>query len=191
MGQSGAVTRHVAAGALALSLITLLAWGVGVAPRSAAGGTTDPAASAPADLEPAPEVRLDEEVRSDEARALRQVVQQGVRLVKRGEYTEAIALLEPHQEAADFALLHTLGVAYVRTQRNPEAYAVLIRAHHLNPQDPGPLLPAAMACARMAKSCDEYRNLALAYKERGGKFVRLADKIAAYQPVTLVLPKRF
>jgi hypothetical protein len=43
----------------------------------------------------------------------------------------------------------------------------------------------------MAKSCDEYRRLALQYKERGGKFIRLADKIADYQPITLSIPRRF
>jgi hypothetical protein len=190
MGKYAARARSIEGIALAISLITLL-WSVGVEPRIASGEPAGPTAPALSDLEPPPEVPLDEEVRTAEAVPLHQLVQNGVRMVRRGEYAEAISLLEPHQEKADFSLLHTLGVAYVRTQRNQEAYTVLIRAHNLNPEDPGPLLPAAMACVRMAKSCDEYRSLALQYKERGGKFVRLADKIAAYQPITLTMPKRF
>jgi hypothetical protein len=144
----------------------------------------------PTDLEAPPDIPFDDEVRSEESLAPQHRAQHGVRLVKRGAYAEAISLLEPYRETPDFSLLHALGIAYLRTQRNQEAYDVLIRAHALRPDEPGPMLPAALACARMAKTCDEYRRLALEYKERGGRFGRLADKIAEYQPVTLTLPKR-
>jgi len=118
-------------------------------------------------------------------------VRTGIRLVKEGEYANAIALLELHGAHGDFSTLHALGVAYLRTERNAEAYEVLLRAHRLNPSAPGPLLPAAVACARVAKRCDEYRRLALEYKALGGRFTKLADKIANHQPLTLVLPRRF
>jgi hypothetical protein len=42
----------------------------------------------------------------------------------------------------------------------------------------------------MARSCDEYRRLALDYIALGGKFKKFADKIANHQPFTLVLPRR-
>jgi tetratricopeptide (TPR) repeat protein len=119
----------------------------------------------------------------------RALVRSAILMVKQGEYTEAIALLEPYRARDDFSMLHALGVAYVRTQRNEEAYDALLRAHHLNPSEAGPLLPAALACARMARSCDNYRQLALEYKALGGKFVWFADKIANFQPVELVKPK--
>jgi hypothetical protein len=119
-----------------------------------------------------------------------QTVRVAVRLVKQGQYATAIRLLEPYRTTDDFLLLHALGVAYVRTDRNPEAYETLLRAHHLNPSVAAPLLPAALACARMARRCDEYRHLALAYKERGGKFTRFADKIASHLPLTLNFTRR-
>jgi tetratricopeptide (TPR) repeat protein len=216
MREIGRRTGNIEGAALLFSLMTLFLCGAGFAPRSALAQPPDePSRSAatipadlesspeirldedededvlPADLESSPEIRPDEEVLPDKTITLHSLTQKGIRLVKRGEYAEAISLLEPHRDAANFSLLHALGIAYVRTQRNQEAYDVLLRAHNLNSEDPGPLLPAALACARMAKSCDEYRRLALQYKERGGKFVRLADKIADYQPVTLSIPKRF
>ena len=195
MREIGRRPGNIGGAALLFSLMTLFLCGAGIAPRSALAQPPDQpspsAATIPADLESSPDIRLDEEVWPDETITLHSLTQRGIRLVKRGEYAEAISLLEPHRDAANFSLLHALGIAYVRTQRNQEAYDVLLRAHNLNPEDPGPLLPAALACARMAKSCDEYRRLALQYKERGGKFIRLADKIADYQPITLSIPKRF
>jgi hypothetical protein len=113
-----------------------------------------------------------------------------VRLVKRGHYGWAIALLEPYRDREDFLTLHALGVAYVRLERNSEAFDILARAHRLNPMAPGPLLPAALACVRMARTCDDYRRLALDYIALGGKFRRFADRIANHQPFTLILPKR-
>jgi hypothetical protein len=113
-----------------------------------------------------------------------------VRLVKRGQYGSAIVLLEPYKTRDDFLTLHALGVAYVRTERNGEAYETLLRAHKLNPSVPGPLLPAALACARMARQCDEYRQLALNYIALGGKFTKFADRIAHHVPFTIVLRKR-
>lgn len=118
------------------------------------------------------------------------LVRMGVRLIKRGEYGQAIALLEPYKFQDDFLTLHALGVAYVRTDRNIEAYNILLRAHRLNPTIAGPVLPAALACARMARSCDEYRRLALEYIALGGKFKKFADKIANHQPFTLLFTKR-
>ena len=214
MREIGRRPGNIEGAALLFSLMTLFLCGAGFAPRSVLAQPPDePSRFAatipadlesspenrldeveevlPADLESSPEIRPDEEVLPDKTITLHSLTQRGIRLVKRGEYAEAISLLEPHRDAANFSLLHALGIAYVRTQRNQEAYDVLLRAHNLNSEDPGPLLPAALACARMAKSCDEYRRLALQYKERGGKFVRLADKIADYQPVTLSMPKRF
>jgi len=212
MREIGRRPGNIGGAALLFSLMTLFLCGAGIAPRSALAQPPDqpfPSAATipadlesspeirldeevwPADLESSPDIRLDEEILPDKTITLHSLTRRGIRLVKRGEYAEAISLLEPHRDAADFSLLHALGIAYVRTQRNQEAYDVLLRAHNLNPEDPGPLLPAALACARMAKSCDEYRRLALQYKERGGKFVRLADKIADYQPITLSIPKRF
>ena len=114
----------------------------------------------------------------------------GARLVKRGEYATAITLLEPQRYSQNFLALHALGVAYVRLYRNAEAYEILLRAHRLNASIAGPLLPAALACARMASRCDEYRRLALEYVALGGKFKKFADKIANHQPFTLVPPKR-
>jgi hypothetical protein len=119
------------------------------------------------------------------------IVVMGVRLVKQGEYAQAIALLEPYAFQNDFVTLHALGVAYVRTNRNREAYELLVRAHQLKPHVAGPLLPAALACARIARQCDEYRELALEYVALGGKFKRMADKIANYIPITLWVPKRY
>jgi hypothetical protein len=176
---------------LMLLLIATPGWaprGADAQPSTPDPGTTGPP---PTDLEAPPDTPLDDEVRAEEPPALQQRTQHGIRLVKRGEYAEAISLLEPYRETPDFSLLHALGIAYLRTQRNQEAYDILLRAHALRPNEPGPLLPAALACARMARTCDEYRRLALEYKERGGKFGRLADKIAEYQPVTLTLPKRY
>lgn len=182
-------------GPLLLCLLTLLAIAVsGWSPRSAEAEPSVPGSettgSPPIDPEAPPDISLDDEVRAEDSPAPQHRTQQGIRLVKRGEYAEAISLLEPYRETPDFSLLHALGIAYLRTKRNQEAYDVLIRAHTLRPDEPGPMLPAALACARMAKTCDEYRRLALGYKDRGGKFGRLADKIAEYQPVTLTLPKR-
>lgn len=114
----------------------------------------------------------------------------GARLVKRGEYVRAITVLEPHRYGQNFLALHALGVAYVRLYRNAEAYEILVRAHKLNSSIAGPLLPAALACARMASRCDEYRRLALEYVALGGKFKKFADKIANHQPFTLVPPKK-
>lgn len=160
-------------------------------PAGAPAQPTDTPES-PADLEESPDGgRLADEVGTGDPVDLRHVTRQGIRLVKQGEYAEAIALLEPHRDVAEYSLLHALGIAYVRTQRNREAYDILLRAHSLKPEEPGPLLPAALACARMAKSCDEYRRLALQYKELGGRLVRFADRIAEYQPITLSAPKRF
>jgi tetratricopeptide (TPR) repeat protein len=121
----------------------------------------------------------------DEA-VFRALVRTSILLVKQGNYAQAIVLLEPYRAKDDFSMLHALGIAYVRTERNEEAYDTLLRAHQLNPNEAGPLLPAALACARMAKRCDAYRQLALEYMARGGKFVRFADKIANFQPVALV-----
>jgi hypothetical protein len=111
-------------------------------------------------------------------------------LIKRGQYSSAIGLLEPLREQDDFLTLHALGVAYVRTKRNQEAYHTLLRAHQLRPAIAAPLLPAALACARMAKRCDDYRRLALEYKALGGKFTRFADKIANHLPITLTFTRR-
>jgi tetratricopeptide (TPR) repeat protein len=124
-------------------------------------------------------------------KALPDPARTGIRLVKEGEYAKAIALLEPHRAHGDFAALYALGVAYLRTERNMEAYEVLLQAHRLNPSTPGPLLPAALACARVAKRCDDYRRLAIQYKALGGRFTKLADKVANHQPLTLILPRRF
>jgi hypothetical protein len=114
----------------------------------------------------------------------------GARLVKRGEYATAVTVLESQRYGQNFLALHALGVAYVRLHRNAEAYEILVRAHRLNPSIAGPLLPAALACARMASRCDEYRQLAFEYVALGGKFKKLADKIANHQPITLAFPKR-
>ena len=120
----------------------------------------------------------------------RERVQMAIGLVKRGEYAYAVDLLEPYAQTGDFLALHALGVAYVRLGRNQQAFNVLIRAHNLRPAVAGPLLPAALACARMARSCDDYRELALAYKAQGGKFKRFADKIANHLPFTLAFTRR-
>lgn len=119
------------------------------------------------------------------------VVERGVRLVKQGQYAQAITLLEPYRVQDDFLTLHALGVAYVRTNKNQEAYEVLLRAHHLRPYVAGPLLPAALACARIARRCDDYRALALDYIALGGKFNRFAVRIANHQPFTIASPRRF
>jgi hypothetical protein len=117
-------------------------------------------------------------------------VRAAIGLVKRGEYAYAVEILEPYSATDDFLALHALGVAYVRLARNREAYELLLRAHRLRPAVPGPLLPAALACARMARTCDDYRDLALTYKARGGKFTRFADRIASHLPITLAFPRR-
>jgi hypothetical protein len=117
-------------------------------------------------------------------------VEAAVSLVRRGEYVRAVEILEPYGASDDFLALHALGVAYVRLGRNQEAYTTLLRAHHLRPAVPGPLLPAALACARMARTCDDYRELALTYKARGGKFTRFADRIASHLPITISFPRR-
>jgi tetratricopeptide (TPR) repeat protein len=114
----------------------------------------------------------------------------GVQLVKQREYSKAIAVLEPLRSQPDFLVLHALGVAYVRTRRNAEAYDVLRRAHELRPNVPGPLLPAALACARMAPRCHDYRELALEYIQLGGRFKKLAEKIANHQPLALMMFRR-
>ena len=119
-----------------------------------------------------------------------QVMHTVVLLIKEGRYQAAIALLEPYTTKDDFLTQHAIGVAYVRVGRNQEAYEALLHAHRLNPTAAGPLLPAALACARMAKRCDDYRSLALEYTARGGKFTRLADKIANYLPIRLTFPRR-
>jgi tetratricopeptide (TPR) repeat protein len=116
-----------------------------------------------------------------------QLVRSGVEMIKQGQYAEGIALLEPYRQNDDFLTLHALGVAYVRIGRNQEAYDILIRAHLLNPTVAAPLLPAALACARMARHCDDYRRLALEYKELGGALTRLADRIASYDPYRLAV----
>jgi tetratricopeptide (TPR) repeat protein len=113
-----------------------------------------------------------------------------VRLIKEGHYRSAIVLLEPYRTKDDFLTQHAIGVAYVRVGRNQEAYEALLHAHRLNPTVAAPLLPAALACARMAKQCDDYRSLALEYRALGGKFTRLADKIANYLPITLTFSRR-
>ena len=119
-----------------------------------------------------------------------QIMRTVVRLIKEGHYRSAIALLEPYRAKDDFLTQHAIGVAYVRVGRNQEAYEALLHAHRLNPTVAAPLLPAALACARMAKRCDDYRSLALEYTARGGKFTRLADKIANYLPITLTFSRR-
>jgi len=129
-------------------------------------------------------------VLADAGDALPSLVVVGARFVKRGEYVRAIAVLEPLRYGQNFLALHALGVAYVRLYRNAEAYEILVRAHRLNSSIAGPLLPAALACARMASRCDEYRRLALEYVALGGKFKKFADKIASHQSFTLVPPKR-
>ena len=119
-----------------------------------------------------------------------QIMRTVVLLIKEGHYRSAIVLLEPYRTKDDFLTQHAIGVAYVRVGRNQEAYEALLHAHRLNPTVAAPLLPAALACARMAKQCDEYRSLALEYRARGGKFTRLADKIANYFPITLTFSRR-
>jgi hypothetical protein len=119
-----------------------------------------------------------------------QIIQTAVLLIKEGHYRSAIALLEPYRTKDEFLTQHAIGVAYVRVGRNQEAYEALLHAHRLNPTAAAPLLPAALACARMAKRCDDYRSLALEYTARGGKFTRLADKLANYFPITLNFPRR-
>jgi tetratricopeptide (TPR) repeat protein len=119
-----------------------------------------------------------------------QTMRTGILLIKEGHYQAAIALLEPYRAKEDFLIQHAIGVAYVRVGRNQEAYEALLHAHRLNPTAAAPLLPAALACARMAKQCDDYRSLALEYRARGGKFTRLADKIASYLPITLTFSRR-
>lgn len=116
---------------------------------------------------------------------LAEQIRTAVLLVKHGYYAKATELLEPHRDQGNFTLLHALGVAYVRLNRNQEALDVLKRAHQLRPAVAAPLLPAALACVRMARRCYEYRELALAYKERGGRFKRFADKIAYHVPMVL------
>lgn len=121
---------------------------------------------------------------SDAAR-FAETVRTGILLVKNGQYAKAVELLEPYRTKDSFVVLHALGVAYVRMNRNQEAYDSLIRAHTLRPNIPGPLLPAALACAKMARRCYDYRDLALEYKKLGGRFIRLADRIAYHVPYTL------
>lgn len=137
-----------------------------------------PGASDPASGDPAP---LPE---TDPAR-LAEAVQSGVLLVKGGQHEQAIELLEPYRDEPHFTLLHALGIAYLRSDRNRDAFQALMRAHQLRPTAAGPLLPAALACARMARVCDEYRELAMKYKALGGKFTRLADKIEQHVPYEL------
>jgi hypothetical protein len=105
--------------------------------------------------------------------------------VKDGQHEKAIELLEPLRSEEHFTLLHALGIAYLREERNRDAYEILMRAHRLRPSVAGPLLPAALACARMATHCHAYRELAIQYKALGGKFTRLADNIEYYVPYEL------
>jgi tetratricopeptide (TPR) repeat protein len=119
-----------------------------------------------------------------------QIMHTVILLIKGGHYLSAISLLEPYRSKDDFLTQHAIGVAYLRVGRNQEAYEALLRAHQLNPTAAAPLLPAALACARMAKRCDDYRSLALEYTARGGKFTRLADKIANHLPITLTISRR-
>jgi Flp pilus assembly protein TadD len=123
----------------------------------------------------------------DETDAARfaETVRTGVLLVKYGQYDKAVQLLEPYRTNDQFTLQHALGVAYLRLNRNQEAYDNLVRAHHLRPNVAGPLLPAALACAKMARRCDDYRDLAQEYKKLGGRFTRLADRIAYHVPIAL------
>jgi tetratricopeptide (TPR) repeat protein len=120
--------------------------------------------------------------------ALAAAIREGVSLVRQREYARAVQRLEPYREIDHFTLLHALGIAYVRLDRNEEAYAALLRAHALRPEVAAPLLPAALACVKMARTCDAYRDLAREYKELGGQLVRFADKIAYHVPVALVMP---
>jgi hypothetical protein len=114
-----------------------------------------------------------------------ETVRTGVLLVKYGKYQTAADILEPFRTREHFTLLHALGVAYVRLNRNQEAYDVLVRAHALRPSIAGPLLPAALACAKMSRRCYEYRDLALEYKKLGGRFTRMADRIVYHVPYAL------
>lgn len=122
---------------------------------------------------------------TNQAPAFAETVRGGILLVRQGRYLEAVDLLEPHVDGDHFPLLHALGVAYVRLDRNQEAYDTLLRAHQLRPEVAAPLLPAALACAKMARRCYEYRSLALEYLERGGRFKRFAEKIANHIPWAL------
>lgn len=126
----------------------------------------------------------------DRQAAYQELLRTAVLSIKQGYYATAITLLEPYHWNDDFLTLHALGVAYVRTARNQEAYDVLLRAHALRPGAAAPLLPAALACARIARRCDDYRRLALEYKALGGKFTRFADKIANHLPFTLNFTRR-
>jgi hypothetical protein len=120
-----------------------------------------------------------------DAARLAETVRTGVLLVKYGQYDKAIEILEPYRIKDQFTLQHALGVAYLRSNRNQEAYDSLIRAHNLRPNVAGPLLPAALACAKMFRRCDDYRDLAVQYKKLGGRFTRLADRIAYHVPYAL------
>jgi len=120
-----------------------------------------------------------------DAARLAETVRAGVLLVKYGQYDKAIELLEPYRIKEQFTLQHALGVAYLRTNRNREAYESLVRAHYQRPTVAGPLLPAALACAKMSRTCDDYRDLALEYKRLGGKFTRMADRIVYHVPIAL------
>jgi len=114
-----------------------------------------------------------------------ETVRTGVLLVKSGRHADAVALLEPSRPLAQFTLLHALGVAYLRTHRNQDAYDTLLRAHQLQPTVAGPLLPAALACARMPRTCDDSRLLVQEYLALGGRFTRLADRIRYHVPYRL------
>ena len=114
-----------------------------------------------------------------------EMLRAGVLLVKSGRHAEAVALLEPSRPLDQFTLLHALGVAYLRTHRNRDAYDTLLRAHRLRPEVAGPLLPAALACARMPRICDDYRTLAERYTAMGGRFTRLAERIRYHVPYRL------
>jgi hypothetical protein len=112
-------------------------------------------------------------------------IRAGALLVKYGQPDKALEYLEPLRSMDHFTLQHALGVAYVRLNRNQEAYDSLMRAHLMRPSVAGPLLPAALACARMARRCYEYRDLALEYRRLGGRFLRMADRIAYHVPYVL------
>jgi tetratricopeptide (TPR) repeat protein len=182
---------------IAMALMGAIAWWGGVsAPMALAGDAEElfvpyrTAGLLQLRMPAQPPPRSGSSVEEGGERPDRSLVAAGIRLIREREYARAIALLEPFKSQDDFLTLYALGVAYVRTHRNAEAYDVLLRAHKLNPSIAGPLLPAALACARMAKRCDDYRKLAQDYVALGGKFRKFADKIASHQPYALALPKR-
>jgi Flp pilus assembly protein TadD len=182
---SGIRLLRLGAPTVLLALILLTAPGVGAAERTEDEEFFTPHLAY--QRTPAPEQDLAAlGTPSDpDANLLAERIRTGVLLIKHGQYAQAATVLEPHRDQSNFTLLHALGVAYVRLNKNPEALAILKRAHELRPTVAGPLLPAALACVRMSRQCYEYRELALEYKERGGRFKRFADKIAYHVPLAL------